>query len=414
MKTYNVKLKFKSPEDKQKLLDSMIIHNDIWNYISNVVFTHDKIEKKKPLTERQLHDLTYHKIRQLFPSAPSQLVIRARADVASTYQAIRSQERKAEKDRIKKQKQTLTIIPVPEPTKAVRKQLAIRLDKRLFTYKGTFVKITTLDGRIDCDLHLYKKVEEFIAKYPMCDPMIFERKGTIYLSMTFENPEPTCVVNSCIGVDLGFNRIAVTSEGKIIKNSAFIKRKREIQYLRDSLHKAKKNRTKPSDSARKHLKKINKKEINFSKNYMHHLANELVKTKSNVIVFEDLSNLKKTDRGSNQNQKLGQIPFYKIKMFTTYKAQALGKRVETVNPAYTSKNDYRGIKNGVRKGCRYYTSDGKVFDSDLQGSINVAQRWGKKNNTPVSFVTPEDGRYEPISAGCVSISQSFGPGTRQA
>ena len=136
MKTYNVKLKFKSPEDKQKLLDAMIIHNDIWNYISNVVFTHDKIEKKKPLTERQLHDLTYHKIRQLFPSAPSQLVIRARADVASTYQAIRSQERKAEKDRIKKQKQILTIIPVPEPTKAVRKQLAIRLDKRLFTYKG--------------------------------------------------------------------------------------------------------------------------------------------------------------------------------------------------------------------------------------------------------------------------------------
>jgi len=31
---------------------------------------------------------------------------------------------------------------------------------------------------------------------------------------------------------------------------------------------------------------------------------------------------------------------------------------------YTSQDDYRHLERGIRKGCRYYTSDNLVFDAD--------------------------------------------------
>ena len=80
-------------------------------------------------------------------------------------------------------------------------------------------------------------------------------------------------------------------------------------------------------------------------------------------------------------------------------AQALGKRVETVNPAYTSKNDYRGLPKGVRKGCRYYASDGVVLDADHNAAINIAKRWTVQNELPISFTVPLRGR-QTLWADC--------------
>ena len=390
MKTYNVKLIFNNTEEKQLLLNTMLAHNEVWNYISKFAFS-----KKKTISDRELHDLTYHKCRTKFPKAPSQIIIRARADVASTFKTIRSNKHKIEEQ--------------PE-----RKHLAVRLDKRLYTMQGDSVKLTTIEKRITCKLHLYPMVIDLLSKYPLCDPLIFERNGEIYLAMTFDNPNLIYNPNSCIGIDLGLNRIAVTSEGKIIKGSDYIARKRQIRHLKSCLQRKKKIRIKRSDSARKHLRKLQRKERNFSKNYIHHLANELLKTSSNVLVLEDLSSLKDKNRGRHQNNKLCQVPFYLIQLILTYKAQALGKRVETVNPAYTSKDDYRGIERGIRKGCRYQTSDGKVFDADLNASINIAQRWGKKAKLPVSFVEPIDGYYRPNGQGMCQLPNRLVSETRQA
>ncbi len=44
-------------------------------------------------------------------------------------------------------------------------------------------------------------------------------------------------------------------------------------------------------------------------------------------------------------------------------------------------------------GCRYYASDGKVLDADLNASINIAKRYASKVKLPVSFVFPSDGKY---------------------
>jgi len=95
----------------------------------------------------------------------------------------------------------------------------------------------------------------------------------------------------------------------------------------------------------------------------------------------------------------------------TYKAPLKGKVVKTVNPAFTSQNDYRGFEKGERKGCRYYASDGVVLDADWNASINIAKKYTLKQEInkiyhPISFSSPLDGGLNLLGR-LLSTSQSF-------
>jgi len=90
------------------------------------------------------------------------------------------------------------------------------------------------------------------------------------------------------------------------------------------------------------------------------------------------------------------MPFYLLLEILSYKALLKGKKVVTVNPYNTSQDDYRNLEKGVRKGCRYYASDGKVLDADWNASINIAKRYSQKKEAmgikhPISFSEPLDG-----------------------
>ena len=111
--------------------------------------------------------------------------------------------------------------------------------------------------------------------------------------------------------------------------------------------------------------------------------------------MEDLSKIKQTTSKTNEgfkrkrhNNMMSQVPFFQLQQILTYKAPLLGKRVETVSPQYTSKMDCRNqSKEGcIRKGCRLYTADGKVFDADWNAAINIANRYH-----PTPFMLPIDG-----------------------
>ncbi len=194
------------------------------------------------------------------------------------------------------------------------------------------------------------------------------------------------------------NRLAVTSEGHAIIGKDFIKRKRQIRHLKRILN-SKIAKT-GSNSAKKKLKKLKRKERNHTRNYVHHIVNEILQTKSNVISMEDLTKIKtNTKKGRKWNNRHSQIPYHLIKEIMSYKAAHLGKRVVTVNPAYTSRNDFRGIADGVRKGCRYYADDGLVLDADWNAAINIANRYAIKAKLPTSLQTPLDGCLQLRWAG---------------
>ena len=133
----------------------------------------------------------------------------------------------------------------------------------------------------------------------------------------------------------------------------------------------------------------------MSKQNIYDVANEILKTDASIIVMEDLSKIKQNtskhengQKRTSHNNRIGQIPFYKLKEVLTYKAQLIGKRVETVSPHFTSQKDCRtDKKDGTRVGCRYYCKDGAVLDADWNAAVNIA----RKSKHPISFELPLDG-----------------------
>ena len=369
--TYNIKLSFLKQEDKDSLVDLLLEHQKVWNYMSEYVFKSKKVDKKL------IHDKNYHKCRKLFPNCPSQVVIRAKDSVYATYKTIQSNHQKIEES-------------------ARQENLSIRLDKRIYTFlDNDRIKLTTTGKRIVCSYVPYDKFKDMFSKYSVCDPLLFMRNNDIWLSVSFEVNCPTVIENSCIGVDLGIKRLATTSEGLSVIDKKFLKEKRQLRHLKSILRS--KSKTTFSRSAQRKLKKLKRKESNKNKNQSHLIANQILNTKSNVVIMEDLSGIKSKSKGRKFNNKQSQVPYFELRQILTYKAPLQGKIVVTVDPAYTSKNDYRGIERGTRKGCRYYTSDGLVFDADWNASINIANRYAMRKKVkgvelPVSFSLPIDGK----------------------
>ena len=373
--TYNIKLEFQKKEDKNSLVGLLLEHQKVWNYMSEYAFGSKKVDKKL------LHDKNYHQCRKLFPNCPSQVIIRAKDSVYATYKTIQSNHQKIE-----------------EPVK--QENLSIRLDKRIYTFlDNNRIKLTTTGKRITCDYVPYDKFSGMFTKYSVCDPALFLRDNDIWLSVSFEVPSPTLIENSCVGVDLGIKRLATTSEGLAITDKVFLRDKRRLRYLKRILQS--KSKSTFSRSAQRKLKNLKKKEFNKNRGQSHFIANKILNTKSNVIVMEDLSGIKQHHRGKKFNNKQSQVPYFDLRRILTYKAPLQGKIVVTVDPAYTSKNDYRDIERGKRQGCRYYTADGKVFDADWNASINIAKRYAMRKavkgiELPVSFNIPIDGRLNLV------------------
>ena len=383
MITYSVKLNFNDDNQKNYWLNLLEVSTEIYNYISSIV----KKENIKP-SIKFVHDRCYYEVREKYPEVPSQIIIKIEQEVIASY--------KSRNTAVRRKLQEESDKP------SVKSNLSLRLDRALYSnLSKDSIKLSSGEfrKRLEVKLNLYPKIEELFDNYTYHDPLIFYKDGRFYLSISFDVPEYKVDPEneSILGTDLGLRRIASTSDGKIIKGKEYLKERRKVRYLKRQLQsKAKKG----SKTAKKHLKKLNKKEQNLSKTFCYEVANEILNTDKNVIVLEDLTKIKKntskTENGykrKKHNNRLSQIPFYTLKDILIYKAPLSHKRVETVNPSYTSQIDYRtGLKDGVRKGCRYYASDGVVLDADVNAACNIAQRYCKH---PLSFELAYDGSYKP-------------------
>lgn len=367
MKTYNTRLIFEKKEDyihwKNLLETSMSVYNDI----SRLVFN-----SKISLGLKQVHSLVYKPMREKYPTIPAQSVIRMSKDVISN---LRSCKKKS--------------CPV-------RLNPSMRLDKRLYsklTPTSISLPSSTRNKRVIVKFQTYDKFNELAEQYTMTDPLIFMRNNEIWLSVTFNIPSKPVVDETYLGVDLGIRRIFTTSDGLSYKGKELNRLKRKIRYNRRKLQ------AKGTKSAKRKLKKISHKERNVNKNYTHLICNKILSTDKSVIVLEDLTGIKqktsKTKEGfkkTRHNNRISQVPLCMIKNILTYKATHIGKRVESVSPSYTSQIDcMTGKRDGQRKGCRYYSSNGLVYDADWNAAINIRNR---KHST--SFNTPIDGRLNLV------------------
>lgn len=393
MITYNVELNFNDDNQKNYWLNLLEVSTEIFNHVSPIV----KKENIRP-SIKFVHDRCYYEVREKYPDIPSQIIIKIEQEVVASY--------KARNTAVKRKLQEESDKP------SVKNNLSLRLDRALCSNlsKDSIKLSSGIKGkRSEVKLKLYPKIEELFDNYTYHDPLIFVKDDKFYLSISFDVPEYKVDPEneSVLGTDLGIRRIATTSDGKIIKGKEYLRERRKVRYLKRQLQSKVK---KGSKTAKKHLKKVRRKEQNLSKTFCHEVANEILNTDKNVIVLEDLTKIKKdtskTENGykrKNHNNRISQIPFYTLKDILIYKAPLRHKRVETVNPSYTSQIDYRtGLKDGVRKGCRYYASDGVVLDADVNAACNIAQRYCKH---PLSFELAYDGSYKP--KGQASVNKPY-------
>ena len=375
MKTYNTRLLFNCQEDylhwKNLLETSMSAYNDI----SRMIF-----DSKISLGLTKVHALVYEPIREKYPTIPAQSVIKMYKDAISN---LRSCKRKS--------------CPI-------RLNPSMRLDKRLYSKlcpTSISLPSSKRNKRVVVKFQTYDKFNELASIYTMTDPLIFMKNNEIWLSVTFNVPSKPVVDETYLGVDLGIRRIFTTSDGLSYKGKELNALKRKIRYNRRKLQ------SKGTKSAKRKLKKLAHKERNVNKNYTHLICNKILDTDKSVIVLEDLKGIKqktsKTKEGfkrTKHNNRISQVPLFMIKEVLTYKATHVGKRVESVSPSYTSQIDCMTCKrDGQRKGCRYYSSTGVIYDADWNAAINIRNR---KHST--SFDTPIDGKLNLVDR-LQSISQ---------
>jgi len=372
MLTYKTKLLFPSEKVRTFWVGQMCLVRDCYNFASKIVF-----EEKIPLGMMPFHKRLYKAERAAFPKLPAQMCIKVNRQLLANYRTARENKVELEK-----------LLEMKRPSIGLDKRLYSRMTRESFC-------LSNGDGirRSEVKFVRYPKFNEMAEKYRMCDPILQydERNDTFYACIPFLVLDTTPCPESHIGVDLGMKRIATLSDGTAIVDKEYLARRRRIRHNKSELRRHKRK----SHSARRKLKVIRRREMNMCKDFCHRVANEILRHDGATIVMEDLLKIKrrtaKTEEGYNRtrhNNAMSQVPFFQLKQILTYKAPLQGKRVETVSPQYTSQMDCRNqSKEGcIRKGCRFYTADGKVFDADWNAAINICNRYH-----PTPFRLPIDG-----------------------
>ena len=359
MITYNTELLTDNQEDLEYLKSLLESHRVVFNIASKEQFN----EKKNSIVI--LHSKVYHPTRKQFPDINSQVIIKAEQECLATYRSAKSNKHKLKK-------------PIE------KKNLSMRLDKRLYSFPTSqSIKITTSSGKKNFKFKLYPKLVELLNKYKYADPLLYVNDNKIYISLPFDNKIEKQKLKLALGVDLGMRRVAACSDGRIIIDRKFNGDKRKLRHLKDSL------KSEGTKSARTHLRKLRHKEANKNKNQTHCVANEILKTNCDTIVLENLKGIKAKKHKFQNKRAISQVSLFELRRILTYKAENMGKSVILVSPAYTSQIDsFSGIKEGVRRGCRFYALSGIVYDADLNASRNI----GNRSKLPVSYGNILDGQ----------------------
>jgi IS605 OrfB family transposase len=350
MITYNTQL-LGDTEELKKLLE---MEQFVYNIASKEQFP----ERTTSLVI--IHSKVYKNVRKSNPEIPAQVVIKAEQEVLAGYRSIKSNKHKINK-------------PI------VKTNLSMRLDKRLYSLPDKFsIRITTTGKRQTYKFVVYSRLKELLEKYPYQDPLIYEDKGSVYICLTFENKRPQLKQRLALGVDVGIRRSAATSDGRLIIDKKFNGRKRKLRYLKDEL------KSKGTKNARHKLRGLKHKEYNQNKNQTHLIANEVLKTEADTICLENLKSIKRKKNPYQNKHSISQVPLYELRRVITYKAENMGKTVTLVCPSYTSQRDnVSGKIEGERRGCRFYSKNGMIYDADINAAINIA----KISKLPVSQTT---------------------------
>ena len=308
----------------------------------------------------ELHKLVYYPEREA-SGLPSQLVCSVQRKAIEAVKSGKTKLRKGKK------------ASCPES-----KCQAIRYDVNSATVKlqAGYATLATINGRVRVEFKVPKVFQDRIA-WKVCSSDLWKdpRNGRLFLCVVVETKEPEVVsTDKVVGVDLGVNRPAVTSN-----NQFFGKRQwKEIEVRTARLKRA--LQAKGTKSAKRHLKLLGRKVNGFRKDCDHVISKKLIEncSKGATIVLEDLTDIRSRVKArKQQRRRIHSWSFARLQAFLAYKAAMKGVNVAYIDPRYTSqkcsvcghteKANRKNQASFVCKKCKF------SLNADLNAARNIRQ-----------------------------------------
>ncbi len=353
LKSFEIKL-ITSNNNKNILNKTFMEFNSACNYISEYAFNNKIYDKYF------LQTFIYSDLRDNF-NLSAQLTVRAIDNVCKSYII---------------DKKVMHIF---------NEYSALVEDNRSLNFKNNnIVSISALNGRIKLNYISRRKNKINNKREDINIPhnrnneyYIIKRKNDFYIEIPYntENKEIKDPLN-VIGVDLGIVNVAVDSTGRKYTGNKIKKVRNRYKNLRSKLQRA------GTKSAKRHLRKLSKKESRFQKDTDHIISKEIVSKAegtSSILVMEDLTNIgKKTVVNKKYRYMHNSWSFYQLKSFILYKAQEKGITVVFINPAYTSQEC--PVCHYINKNNRYNRDNFKCLkcgyknEADYVASLNIKNR----------------------------------------
>ena len=235
------------PDETQThaLLDTIRAVNSACNYASQVAF------EQRAFGRKTLHTLVYREIRARF-GLPAQLAVHVISKVVDAYRA--KGERKA--------------VRTFQEVGAVRddgRVLRLKVEKRL-------ASLSTLKGRLAIPFAAGEP-QLRLLRHPVREltSWLFTRRGKFFLAVVCAVDDPEArEPEGVLGVDLGQANLATDSTGERFSGELLTRARLRSARLRRRLQK------RGTQSARRHLRKLARKERNFARTTNHTIAKRLV------------------------------------------------------------------------------------------------------------------------------------------
>lgn len=331
----------------------------------------------------ELHKRTYYPLRAEYPELPAQLVCSARVKATEAVKSALTWKVKKEKaypKRVEKARKQGKPLPVFKPVRCPHSEMAcVRYDQRSYWVKWeTFTcSVATVNGRVELPFKVPSHLMQYVGS-KVCSADLCYRQGRFTLHIVVSLPEPVVVPSQeVIGVDLGLNRPAVTSNRQFLGEKRWKEQERRIFRLKRKLQ------AKGTRSAKRHLKKLSKQQFRQRRDHDHVLSKRIVQnaTPGSTIVLENLTNIRETSKIEQKKTKrrLHSWSFAQLYSFVEYKAQAQGIAVVRIDPRHTSQTcsrcGYQHRANRRSQSLFLCRSCGYQLNADLNAAYNIREKY---------------------------------------
>jgi putative transposase len=214
---------------------------------------------------------------------------------------------------------------------------------------------------------------------------ISEQAGHWYVSLQVEQEQAIAEnTGPVVGIDLGIKHLATLSDGTVIENPRYFKRRlQKLQRLQRVVSRRKKGGKNRKKAVRK-LARLHRQIKQQRRNTLHQVTTRLAKTKS-VLVIEDL-NVRGMLKNHRLSQAIGDVGFYEFKRQLLYKAAWYGSRVILAGRWEPSSKRCSGcgwLDEYLTLSTRTFHCQqcGLELDRDLNAAVNLEKLAGSSSDS---------------------------------